>query len=114
VALTAIRGDKTLAEVAEHFDVHSNQITQRKGLMLERAVTGRVNAGAGGRRYHRALQAKIGQLTTRNDLLEGALDKTGLWSASDDQARTRVAGGAPIGVAGRARSSAYCRLELTA
>ena len=29
----------------------------------------------------RALQAKIGQTAMENDFLEGALNKTGLWSA---------------------------------
>ena len=29
----------------------------------------------------RALHAKIGQLAVENDFLEGALNKTGLWSA---------------------------------
>ena len=30
VALAAIKGDRTLAELAEHFDVHPNQITTGK------------------------------------------------------------------------------------
>ena len=37
VALAAIKGDKTLAELSQQFDVHANQITQWKNQLLERA-----------------------------------------------------------------------------
>ena len=40
VALAAIQGDQTLAQLAERFDVHPNQITQWKGQLLERAGGG--------------------------------------------------------------------------
>ena len=37
VALAAIKGDKTVAELAQQFDVHANQITQWKSQLLDRA-----------------------------------------------------------------------------
>jgi transposase-like protein len=37
-AIAAVKGDKTLSELAEQFDVHPNQITQWKTQLLERAT----------------------------------------------------------------------------
>ena len=38
VALTAMKGDKTLAELAEQFDVHPNQIGQWRSELLDGAA----------------------------------------------------------------------------
>lgn len=81
VALAALKGDKTLAELAEHFAVHPNQITDWKRQLTERAseVFGGTKPKPGP--DLKELHAKIGQLTLENDFLEGALTKAGLLSA---------------------------------
>jgi len=83
VALAAIRGDKTLAELAEQFDVHANQISEWKQQLQESAAElfdGSVKAKPE-QPDLKDLHAKIGQLTLENDFLESALTKAGLLSA---------------------------------
>ena len=85
VALAAIKGEKTLAELAEQFDVHPNQITNWRTQLLEGAAE--VFGGEGKAEPApapidvKALHAKIGELTLTNDFLAGALAKAGLPSA---------------------------------
>jgi transposase len=81
VALAAIKGEKTLAELAQQFDVHPNQITNWKA----RAVEGMAGlfgeaAGAAPAVDLTTLHAKIGELTLEKDFLAGALSKAGLLS----------------------------------
>ena len=84
VALAAIKGEKTLAELAQQFDVHPNQITQWRSQLLDGA------AGIFGRDKNEATAPavdlrrctpKIGELALENDFLSGALGKAGLLSA---------------------------------
>ena len=85
VALAAIRGDRTLAQLAEQFDVHPNQITSWKAQLGAGAAdvlgSGGGNAATTPVVDVKSLHAKIGELTLENDFLEGALNKAGLLSA---------------------------------
>jgi transposase-like protein len=85
VALAALKGEMTLAQLAEHFDVHPNQITTWKAQLQDEACDvfgpGVGNAAAPPAVDVKSLHAKIGELTLENDFLEGALTKAGLLSA---------------------------------
>ena len=84
VALAAIKGEKTLSELAQLFDVHPNQITQWKAQLQEGAADVFGSGGNGAATPSidvKSLHAKIGELTLENDFLEGALTKAGLLSA---------------------------------
>jgi transposase-like protein len=83
VALAAIKGEKTLAELAQQYDVHPNQITAWKAQVLD-GVAGLFGGGAAEAEPTvdlKVLHAKIGELTLENDFLAGALSKAGLLSA---------------------------------
>jgi len=85
VALAALKGDRTLADLAQQFDVRPNQITQWKAQLQEGA------AGVFGSEARadatvptvdlKSLHAKIGEPALENDFLSGALGKAGLLSA---------------------------------
>ena len=68
VALAAIKGEKTLAELAQQYDVHANQITDWRKQLLE----GAANVFGAAEKSEptvdiKALHAKIGELTLAND-----------------------------------------------
>ncbi len=85
VALAAMKGDKTLAELAQQFDVHPNQIGQWRSQLLDGAADlfgpDKGETKTAPSVDLKALHAKIGELTLENDFLEGALTKAGLLSA---------------------------------
>lgn len=82
VALAAVRGEKTLAELAQLYDVHANQITTWRTQLQEGAagVFGSDNTAEAAEPAIdvKTLHAKIGELTLVNDFLAGALGKAGL------------------------------------
>jgi len=78
VALAAIKGDKTLAELAEQFDIHQNQIHEWKKQLLAQADTvfGSSQDRKGADESHlKDLHAKIGKLAPENDFLAKAHER---------------------------------------
>jgi transposase len=78
VAVAALKGDRTLAELAAQFDVHPNQIQDWKARLAHGAEQIFEN-GAAAQRDSEAevkdLHAKIGQLTMERDFLSGKLGR---------------------------------------
>lgn len=84
VALAALHGDATLAELPKRFELHAHQI----GVWREQLLAGAAQVfEAGGTPAVppvdvTALHAKIGEITLENDLLEKARTKAGWLSAT--------------------------------
>ena len=75
MALAAMKGEMMLAQLAEHFDVHPDQITTWKAQLQDGASDvfgpGHGNGAAQPAVDVKSLHAKIGELTLDNDFLEG-------------------------------------------
>ncbi|WP_441627206.1 IS3 family transposase [Cupriavidus sp. 2MCAB6] len=81
VAMAALKGDKTLAELAQQYDVHPSQITEWKQQLAEHAADvfgGKAKTAAEPPVDVKALHAKIGQLTLENDFLGKRAQQSGI------------------------------------
>ena len=82
VALEALRGDRTLQEIASKHPVHPNQVSTWKRQAMEGLGAMFSNGVERRRRDHESevqeLHAKIGELTVERDFLsEGPVDEPG-------------------------------------
>ena len=78
VALASVKGDRTISELAQQFEIHPNQIQSWKKQLLEGAaeVFSNGQAGSGGDTEKiKDLHAKIGELAMEKDFLSKALGR---------------------------------------
>ncbi len=82
VALAALRGDKTLIEIAQHYEAHPNQVTDWNRQLLERAADvfdgGSSAVEADNEPDIQTLPAKIGQLALENDFFKRRTHQGGI------------------------------------
>ena len=85
VALAAIKGDRTIQQLSDHFAVHVSQISIWKEPLQACAADifeNRSEAKPPAPEIDlKAIHAKIGELNLKNEFLESALGKAGLLSA---------------------------------
>ena len=84
IALEAIKGLKTVQQIAAENDLHPVQVTQWKGQMLEAAVGGfargrdRVEESAEAEKEKERLERKVGQLVVEVDWLKKKCKELGI------------------------------------
>lgn len=114
VAVAAIKGEKTLIELAQDFDVHPNQIKQWRDQLLEGAtgVFGEAPKAEPAPAIDvKTLHAKIGELTLENDFLSGALGPRRVCcrAQKNDRFRRQAERQTPGHRAGDHPGSVYCK-----
>ena len=78
VALDALKGDKTIAEIADKYDLHANQVQQWRRQLLDNATEiygSKSKLTQNSKKDIHDLQAKVGQLTMERDFLAHVLDR---------------------------------------